>query len=175
VWWDGLQKCLSIEVCKEIGGPSPLNPQMYSKDLSHRPWSWDPTLGLIIDVQAPQATFPAAALSWVWVLRFVYLVFPIRLYNNHKYSSPSSMKTSQDEWLLLGAWQQTCIMEILCIFHPFVMGMVILLDCWDKKLSTQHHLIPFLCNPFNYLHLQRLTCHHLFYGTTQMSLFEPIL
>jgi len=69
-----------------------------------RPWSWDPTLGLIIDVRAPQATFPAAALSRVWVLRFVYLVFPIRLYNDHKYSSPPSTKTSRDKWLLLGAW-----------------------------------------------------------------------
>jgi len=70
---------------------------------SHMVQIWDPMLGLIIDVQAPQATFLAAALLWVWVLRFVYLVFPIRLYNDHKYSSPPSTKTSRDEWLLLGA------------------------------------------------------------------------
>ena len=70
---------------------------------SHMVQIWDPMLGLIIDVRAPQATFPAAALSRVWVLRFVYLVFPIRLYNNHKYCSPPSTKTSRDEQLLLGA------------------------------------------------------------------------
>jgi len=75
--------------------------------LDHMVQIWDPMLGLIIDVQAPWATFPAAALLWVWVLRFVYLVFPIRLYNDHKYSSPPSMKTSQDEWLLLGACNNT--------------------------------------------------------------------
>jgi len=72
-----------------------------------RPWVWDPMLGLIIDVRAPRATFPAATLSRVWVVRFVYLVFPIRLYNDHKYSSPPSTKTSRDEQLLLGAWRNS--------------------------------------------------------------------
>jgi len=71
-------------------------------------WVWDPTLGLINDVWAPWWPFLAATLSQVWVLRFVYFVFPIRLYNDHKYSSPPSMKTLQDEWLLLGAWPRTC-------------------------------------------------------------------
>jgi hypothetical protein len=53
-----------------------------------RLWHWDPTLGLINDVRDPRMTFPAAALSRAFVLSFVYLVFPIRLYNDHKYSSP---------------------------------------------------------------------------------------
>jgi len=70
-------------------------------------------LGLIIDVRAPQATFPAATLSRVWVLRFVYLVFPIRLYNDHKYSSPpNSTKTSRDERLLLEAWVFSCFWRL---------------------------------------------------------------
>ena len=50
---------------------------------SHMVQIWDPMLGLIIDVRAPWATFLAAALLWVWVLRCIYLVFPIRLYNDH--------------------------------------------------------------------------------------------
>jgi len=62
---------------------------------SHMVQIWDPMLGLIIDVWAPQATFLAAALLWVWVLRFVYLVFPIRLYNNHKYSSCPIQKSRE--------------------------------------------------------------------------------
>ena len=56
--------------------------------LDYIAWVWDPMLGLINDVQAPHLHFLAAAISQVWVLRFVYLVFPIRLYNNHQYSSP---------------------------------------------------------------------------------------
>ena len=45
-----------------------------------RLWSWDPTLGLINDLRAPRQTFPAAALSRVRVLSFVYLFTPI---NDH--------------------------------------------------------------------------------------------
>jgi len=67
-------------------------------------WVWDPMLGLINNVQAPWWPFLAAALLLIWVLRFVYLVFPIRLYNDHKYSSPPSTKTLRDEQLLLEAW-----------------------------------------------------------------------
>ena len=58
-----------------------------------RLWVWDPTLGLINDVRAHRWPFLAAALSQAWVLRFVYLVFPIRLYNDHKYSSPPKFES----------------------------------------------------------------------------------
>jgi len=41
---------------------------------------WDPTLGLINDLQAACTTFLAASLSRAWVLSFVYLFSPI---NDH--------------------------------------------------------------------------------------------
>jgi hypothetical protein len=74
--------------------------------LDHMVQIWDPMLGLINDLGVPRMTFPAAALSRAFVLSFVYLVFPIRLYNDHKYSSPPSSKASRDERLLLGAWSK---------------------------------------------------------------------
>ena len=49
---------------------------------SHMVQIWDPMLGLITDLQAPQLTFLAAALSQAWALTFVYLFFPITLYNH---------------------------------------------------------------------------------------------
>jgi len=50
--------------------------------LDHMVQIWDPTLGLITDLWTPQLTFPAAALLQARALIFVYLFFPITLYNH---------------------------------------------------------------------------------------------
>ena len=49
-------------------------------DIARVPWPWDPILGLINDLRAARTTFPAAALSRVRVLSFVYLFTAI---NDH--------------------------------------------------------------------------------------------
>ena len=62
-------------------------------------------LGLITDLRAPRLTFPAAALSRARALTFVYLFFPITLYNHKISHTANSMKRliERYEWLLLGA------------------------------------------------------------------------
>ena len=49
-------------------------------DIARVPWPRDPILGLINDLRAARTTFPAAALSQVQVLSFVYLFTAI---NDH--------------------------------------------------------------------------------------------
>jgi len=128
--------------------------------LDHMVQIWDPMLGLIIDVQAPWATFPAAALLWVWVLRFVYLVFPIRLYNDHKYSSPPSMKTSQDKWLLLGAWDSSYSWKNYCTnmtnssgpwgcdtFWPSLHCFIVPCDVWQRVFALHPPYISLVVWP----------------------------
>ncbi|KIJ92696.1 hypothetical protein K443DRAFT_113180, partial [Laccaria amethystina LaAM-08-1] len=65
-----------------------------------------PMLGLITDLRAPRLTFPAASLSRARALTFVYLFFPITLYNHKISHTANSMKRliKRYEWLLLGAW-----------------------------------------------------------------------
>ena len=90
-------------------------PQVQTGPLSRKPrkaLGWDPTLGLINDLWVPRMTFPAASLSRVWVLSFVYLFTPI---NDHiiRFVIPLIVcrLIERYERLHFGAWK--------CIAHWF--------------------------------------------------------
>jgi hypothetical protein len=78
-----------------------------------------PMLGLSTDLRAPQLTFPAASLSQAQALTFVYLFFPITLYN-HKISHTANIYVEAHRAIQVAAFRSLSKPKVFgpCLHRP---------------------------------------------------------